>query len=115
MEQEINNRSRVGADIPVILITADCLPEAWERAVLAVWNKGLEVKTQYDKPEDPPSKDATVIVTVTTRAREVLLVERCCERYRVADAVVPGIERVAGRVDRREADRRRRQESVVRR
>jgi len=54
-----------GADIPVIAITADCLPEAWEKAVLAVWDKGLEVKTQYDKPEEPPSKDATVIVTVT--------------------------------------------------
>ncbi len=65
MEQEINNRSRVGADMPVILITADCLPEAWERAVLAVWDEGLEVKTQYDKPEDPPSKDATVVVTIT--------------------------------------------------
>jgi thymidylate synthase len=51
--------------IPVITITADCLPEAWEKAVLAVWDKGFEVKTQYDKPEDPPSKDATVIVTVT--------------------------------------------------
>jgi thymidylate synthase len=53
------------ADIPVISITAGCLPEAWEKAVLAVWDKGLEVKTQYDKPEDPPSKDATVIVTIT--------------------------------------------------
>jgi len=53
------------ANIPVIVITADCLPEAWEKAVLAVWDKGLEVKTQYDKPEDPPSKDATVIVTIT--------------------------------------------------
>ena len=52
------------ADIPVIAITADCLPEAWEKAVLAVWDKGLDVKTQYDKPEDSPSKDATVIVTI---------------------------------------------------
>ncbi|OHB60522.1 MAG: hypothetical protein A2167_06205 [Planctomycetes bacterium RBG_13_46_10] len=51
-------------DIPVILITADCLPEAWEKAVLAVWDKGLEVKTQYDKSNDPPSKDATVIITI---------------------------------------------------
>jgi thymidylate synthase len=51
--------------IPVISITADCLPEAWEKAVLAVWEDGLEVKTQYDKPDDPPSKDATVIITVT--------------------------------------------------
>jgi thymidylate synthase len=51
--------------VPVISITADCLPEAWEKTVLAVWDSGLEVKTQYDKPEDPPSKDATVIITIT--------------------------------------------------
>ena len=49
----------------MIAITADCLPQAWEKAVLAVWDNGLEIKTQYDKPNDPPSKDATVIVTVT--------------------------------------------------
>ncbi len=51
--------------VPVISITADCLPQAWEKAVLAVWDNGIEVKTQYDKPTDPPSKDATVIITVT--------------------------------------------------
>jgi thymidylate synthase len=51
--------------MPVISIIADCLPQAWEKAVLAVWDNGLEVKTQYDKPEDPPSKDATVIITIT--------------------------------------------------
>ena len=53
------------ANIPVISITADCLPQAWEKAVLAVWDKGFEVKTQYDKPEDPPSRDATVMITIT--------------------------------------------------
>jgi thymidylate synthase len=52
------------ANIPVISITADCLPEAWEKAVLSVLDNGLEVKTQYDKAEDPPSKDATVMITV---------------------------------------------------
>jgi thymidylate synthase len=51
--------------VPVISITADCLPQAWEKAVLAVWDNGLDVKTQYDKPNDPPSKDATVIITIT--------------------------------------------------
>lgn len=51
--------------VPVISITADCLPQAWEKAVLAVWDNGLEFKTQYDKPGDLPSKDATVIVTIT--------------------------------------------------
>jgi thymidylate synthase len=52
------------ANIPVISITAECLPEAWEKAVLAVWDKGFEVRTQYDKPQDPPSKDATAMITV---------------------------------------------------
>src|SRR4030042_3697314 len=53
------------ANIPVISITADCLPEAWEKAVLAVWDKGFDVKTQYDKSQDPPSKDATVMIAVS--------------------------------------------------
>jgi len=52
-------------EIPAISITGDCLPEAWEKAVLAVWDNGLKIKTQYDKPTDPPSKDATVMVTIT--------------------------------------------------
>jgi len=58
------------ANIPVISITAECLPEAWEKAVLAVWENGFEVKTQYDKPQDPPSRDATVMITVTDPFRE---------------------------------------------
>jgi thymidylate synthase len=57
-------------NIPVISIEADCLSEAWEKAVLAVWDNGLEVKTQYDKPQDPPSKDATVMITVTNPFHE---------------------------------------------
>jgi len=54
----------VSANIPVITINANCLPEAWEKAVLAVWDNGIDVKTQYDKPNDPPSKDATVMITI---------------------------------------------------
>jgi thymidylate synthase len=51
-------------NIPTLSITAKCLPEAWEKAVLAVWKHGIDIKTEYDKPEDPPSKDATVMITV---------------------------------------------------
>lgn len=50
--------------IPALSVSARLLPEAWEKAVLAVWDNGLEIKTQYDKPDDPPSKDATVMITV---------------------------------------------------
>lgn len=52
------------ANIPTIHVTARCLPEAWEKTVVAVWEQGVDVKTEYDKPEDPASKDATVMITV---------------------------------------------------
>lgn len=55
---------KASGNIPTILIHAECLPEAWEKAVLKVWDEGLDIKTQYDQEEDPPSKDATVIVTI---------------------------------------------------
>ena len=52
-------------NIPTIHIQADCLPQAWEQAVIEVWEKGTELKTQYDKPDDPASKDATVMIEVS--------------------------------------------------
>jgi thymidylate synthase len=52
------------AQIPSLHVTATSLPEAWEKAVLAVWDRGVCVKTEYDKPEDPASRDATVMITV---------------------------------------------------
>jgi thymidylate synthase len=62
--------STLSAGIPAIFVTADCLPEAWEKAVLAVWDHGLEIKTQYDKSQDPLSKDATVMITITNPLAE---------------------------------------------
>jgi len=50
--------------IPVVAVTAGCLPEAWEKTVIAVWDNGTDIHTQYDKPDDPPSRDATAIVTI---------------------------------------------------
>jgi len=50
--------------IPVLFVSGENLPEAWEKAVLAVWDHGVEVRTEYDRPNDPPSLDATVMVEV---------------------------------------------------
>ncbi len=52
------------ADIPVLFVSGENLPEAWEKAVLAVWDHGAQIKTEYDKPTDPASLDATVMVEV---------------------------------------------------
>jgi thymidylate synthase len=50
--------------IPVFHIEGNNLPEAWEKAVIEVWNKGIDIRTEYDKTGDPPSKDATVIIVI---------------------------------------------------
>jgi thymidylate synthase len=64
MEEQNMLAAKIQGGIPAISITADCLPEAWEKTVIAVWDNGAEIKTQYDKPDDKPSKDATVMVTI---------------------------------------------------
>jgi thymidylate synthase len=51
-------------EIPVIKIEGRTLPEAWERAVIATWEDGLAIKTEYDKASDPMSRDCTMIMVV---------------------------------------------------
>lgn len=51
-------------EIPVIKISGKTLPEAWEKAVITTWKDGLEIKTEYDKPGDPLSRDSTMIIVV---------------------------------------------------
>lgn len=51
-------------DIPVLKVEGRTLPEAWERAVIETWEKGLAIKTEYDKPGDPMSRDTTMIMVV---------------------------------------------------
>jgi thymidylate synthase len=50
--------------IPVLMAQGDCIARAWENALLELYRSGCDMKTQYDKPDDPPSKDATMIVTI---------------------------------------------------
>lgn len=51
-------------NIPVLSVSGENVPDAWEKALIAVWEQGLQVRTEYDKPDDPPSCDATVLVEV---------------------------------------------------
>ena len=50
--------------IPVLTSEGDCIARAWENAMLRLIESGCDIKTQYDKPDDPASKDATMIITV---------------------------------------------------
>jgi len=49
----------------VIFISKENVRDAWLSALSQVLYEGDEIKTEYDKPEDPPSKDASVLIEVT--------------------------------------------------
>jgi thymidylate synthase len=51
-------------NIPVIAISKKTIAEAYEAALLAVYEKGTRFKTQYDKPGDPQSMDCTMNITI---------------------------------------------------
>jgi thymidylate synthase (methanogen type) len=49
----------------VFYISKNNIRDAWLSAVGQVLFNGDDIKTEYDKPEDPPSKDATVLIEIT--------------------------------------------------
>ena len=51
-------------DLPLVHIEAETLAEGWERAVVAAWEQGVEVATQYDHAGDPPSRDISLALVI---------------------------------------------------
>lgn len=56
--------------IPSLHIVAESIPQAYFRAMKAVWEYGLPIRTEYDRRDgagnyiDPPSRDARVLIEV---------------------------------------------------
>ena len=59
--------------IPVLHVEADGIARAWELSLIELRAKGCNLKTEYDKPDDPPSKDATMLITVTDPLGEPMI------------------------------------------
>ena len=70
IRQKENTRTNNG-NIPVLFVSGRTLPEAWEKAVVACWEQGVDIRTEYDRRDaqgnyiDPPSRDCTLTVEVT--------------------------------------------------
>lgn len=69
-------------NIPVLLVSGRTLPEVWEKSILELWDRGVPLRTEYDHPGDPPSRDATM----------VMVVEEPFEEPRIHRAFPGGIE-----------------------
>ncbi len=51
-------------NIPVICVEEKTLAQAYERALIRLYEEGTRFKTQYDKPGDPMSIDCTANITI---------------------------------------------------
>jgi thymidylate synthase len=51
-------------NIPVLHVSDKSLAGAYEKALVNLYDKGLPMRTQYDREEDPPSIDATMNITI---------------------------------------------------
>ena len=59
--------------IPVLHAEGDCIARAWENSLVALYRSGASITTQYDKPGDPPSRDATMILTIDNPLAEPMI------------------------------------------
>jgi thymidylate synthase len=59
--------------IPVLQVEGDCIARAWENSLIALHQKGCDLHTQYDKPGDPPSKDATMVIVISDPLSEPMI------------------------------------------
>lgn len=50
--------------IPILMVKGETVAEVWEKSLMELWEKGISVKTEYDKQDDFESKDATMIMVV---------------------------------------------------
>jgi thymidylate synthase len=51
-------------NIPVICVEEKTLAQAYEKALIRLYEEGTRFKTQYDKPGDPMSIDCTANITI---------------------------------------------------
>jgi thymidylate synthase len=60
-------------NIPVLFIEGDNLADVWEQSLIGLHKNGCDVKTEYDKPDDPPSKDCTMLMVVKNPLSEPMI------------------------------------------
>lgn len=83
-------------NIPVLMAAGRSLAEAWEKSLIMLYEQGCRLRTEYDKPGEPLSIDATMCIVVEDPLSEPRI-HRCfpgalefLEEYRLE--VIEGIK-----------------------
>ena len=63
----------MNGDIPVLFVEGRSIAKAWEKSILKTYHKGCDIKTEYDKTEDPPSKDCSMTIVVQEPLSEPMI------------------------------------------
>jgi len=63
----------MNGNIPVLFIEGNALAEVWEKSLISLYENGCDIKTEYDKTDDPPSKDCTMIMVVRDPMAEPMI------------------------------------------
>ena len=63
----------MNGNIPVLFVKGQSLAEAWEESLVSLYEHGCDIKTEYDKPEDPPSKDCSMTIIVQDPLAEPMI------------------------------------------
>ena len=56
-----------------LFVTGNGIPLTWEAAVNKCDEYGVEIKTEYDTPDDPPSKDCTMMIEIMDPMQEPMI------------------------------------------
>ena len=59
--------------IPVLFVQGDNLAEAWEKSLIHLYELGCSIETEYDKADDPPSKDCSMTIVVQDPLAEPMI------------------------------------------
>jgi thymidylate synthase len=66
----LDKESLMPNEIPPVCVWGRTLPEVWENAVLATYEFGTHIPTEYDADIDPESRDVTMMMTIAKPLEE---------------------------------------------
>jgi len=69
----IDKGNTMTGNIPVLMARGQGLAEAWENSLTELYENGCDIKTEYDRSEDPPSKDCSMTIVVEEPLSEPMI------------------------------------------